>query len=307
MDKDISYVLSVARCGSISKAAAALYVSQPSLSHYITKLENRLGIALFKRTLDGVIPTEAGLEYLAYAEQIHSLYSEMNDRMQQLSGASQAQINVCLPLSMNLNIAEIQRRFYDKYPQYHLNISCMKAHAAYEKVKTKSCSFAVGPKPPEEMQLQFDKFHDTVLLMAVPLTYDFSLLETRIPGIEYPAIDPRKLPEIQVVLQADTTNTRRRINKIAEQYGLKLVPVLEVESTLTAIISARQQMGCCFFGQGYRNFVQPDDPLKLYVLDAGNGDIIHGERGIIYLPGKQFSVPERFVYQLAADSMVQNQ
>ena len=51
MDRSIDYVIAVAECRSISQAAEMLYISQPSLSRYLSNLENELGVNLFVRTL----------------------------------------------------------------------------------------------------------------------------------------------------------------------------------------------------------------------------------------------------------------
>ena len=50
--KSFTYVLAVAECKSISKAAELLYISQPSLSRFISSLEQELGILLFERKSD---------------------------------------------------------------------------------------------------------------------------------------------------------------------------------------------------------------------------------------------------------------
>lgn len=306
MDKDIEYVMAVAKYRSISKAASALYISQPSLSHYITSLEKRLELTLFDRTLSGVVPTAAGEEYLRYAEQIQNMYREMNERMRLMKDEGMAQVDVCLPISMNLDIMDLQNKFYRKYPQCRLNITCAKSRVAYERVQSKACSFAAGPKPPEELQLHFDCYLKNVLFLVVPDIYDFSEYATELPGVDYPAIDLRKLSEIEVVLQAKTTNNRHRIEKIAAKYGLKLVPTMVVESTSSAIISAKQQLGCCFLGQSHRNHIRKDDPLTMYVIDAGNGEIEYSETGIFSLPGKRFSAQERMVYQLVAENLIKD-
>lgn len=48
--KKLKYVLTVAEEQSISKAAAALFISQPSLSHIISNIEDELGVRIFNRT-----------------------------------------------------------------------------------------------------------------------------------------------------------------------------------------------------------------------------------------------------------------
>ena len=45
--KDIEYICAVARYRSITKAAEALYITQPTLSQYMKNMQKRLGIRLF--------------------------------------------------------------------------------------------------------------------------------------------------------------------------------------------------------------------------------------------------------------------
>lgn len=62
--QQMSYVLEVYRQRSFSKAAKALFVTQPTLSISIKELEGELGFALFERHSKGVIPTSAGTAYI---------------------------------------------------------------------------------------------------------------------------------------------------------------------------------------------------------------------------------------------------
>ena len=45
--RQFKYVNMVAQCGSVTKAARKLFISQPALSSYINKLEEELGVKLF--------------------------------------------------------------------------------------------------------------------------------------------------------------------------------------------------------------------------------------------------------------------
>ena len=66
----------VAEKKSFSKAAEAIYISQPAVSLQIRNLEEQLGAKLFERTPEGVILTRAGQVLLKYAERILSDYKE---------------------------------------------------------------------------------------------------------------------------------------------------------------------------------------------------------------------------------------
>ena len=55
--RDIQYVVTIADMQSFSKAAEALYISQPALSQCIKRLEADLGVALFARKRKHVLLT----------------------------------------------------------------------------------------------------------------------------------------------------------------------------------------------------------------------------------------------------------
>ena len=68
--EQISYILEIAKQGSIGKAAKKLYMSQPNLSMSIRMLEEELGFKIFDRSNSGVELTAKGMELLQYGEEI---------------------------------------------------------------------------------------------------------------------------------------------------------------------------------------------------------------------------------------------
>ncbi|PHR91028.1 MAG: hypothetical protein COA69_13310 [Robiginitomaculum sp.] len=64
---DLSVFLAISKTGSISKAAALLGRTQPTISKRIENLEYRLGAPLFKRTPAGMTPTDIGQSILTHA------------------------------------------------------------------------------------------------------------------------------------------------------------------------------------------------------------------------------------------------
>lgn len=66
----LKYMTAIVECGSISKAAKQLFITQPSLSSAVKELEEELGIEIFVRTSRGISLTADGTEFLGYARQI---------------------------------------------------------------------------------------------------------------------------------------------------------------------------------------------------------------------------------------------
>ncbi len=76
----VKYAVEISKTKSISKAAEALYTTQPNLSRAIKELEETLGIIIFKRTPSGIITTEEGEEFLQYGRSIISQLEEVEQK-----------------------------------------------------------------------------------------------------------------------------------------------------------------------------------------------------------------------------------
>src|SRR5262245_56596083 len=74
----------VAEHGSYSRAAAALYLSQPGVSLQVKALEKSIGLPLFEKVGRTLHLTEAGRALLGYSERIFTLMDETRLVMEEL-------------------------------------------------------------------------------------------------------------------------------------------------------------------------------------------------------------------------------
>ena len=79
----LRYFWAVAKEGQLTKAAAKLHVSQPTISAQIQALERSLGEKLFRRAGRNLILTETGQQVFGYAEEIFSLGHDMLNAVKQ--------------------------------------------------------------------------------------------------------------------------------------------------------------------------------------------------------------------------------
>ena len=71
----LQYAVTVARTGSISRAAQQLFVAQPYLSNTIKKLEEEIGCQIFDRTRNGIRLTPEGQEFISSS---YKILAELN-------------------------------------------------------------------------------------------------------------------------------------------------------------------------------------------------------------------------------------
>lgn len=119
----LKYFHAVCISGSVSAAAASLYISQPSVSGAIKELEREFGITLFKRHHRGMVLTPEGevlykmsRDLLSRAEQLEEVMGDLgNERKTLRLGVP--------PMIGSLILTDIYRDFYEKNPEIMLQIT----------------------------------------------------------------------------------------------------------------------------------------------------------------------------------------
>ncbi len=76
--RQFEFVIEIARCESISKAAKNLKISQPTLSKYLANLENKLEVELFDRKSIPISLTEAGEKFVRAGKHILDIYAQLD-------------------------------------------------------------------------------------------------------------------------------------------------------------------------------------------------------------------------------------
>jgi len=122
----LEYAIAVDTYRHFAKAAAASYVTQPTLSMQLHKLEEELGIRIFDRSKQPVIPTAIGTEVIAYAKKIIEERNSLSDFLQLKKGVLAGELKVAIiptlaPYLLPLFIPS----FTKKYPLIKLIINEM--------------------------------------------------------------------------------------------------------------------------------------------------------------------------------------
>lgn len=111
----LKYFYEVAELKSISKVSNNLHISQPALSHQLSKIEKELGVKLFERSNRGVELTDKGQVLYNYAKQILFLHNNLIEELEEESFVKQEiKINIsstCANFAMEAIAKDIGRIF----------------------------------------------------------------------------------------------------------------------------------------------------------------------------------------------------
>lgn len=119
----LKYFLETAREGSVTRAAAALHISQPSLSKQLKDLEQELGKKLFVRSNYSIKLTDEGMLLRKRAEEILEMVEKTTDEFKALGNITGGDVRIgCAESHLVSHLAQVIRAFREDYPglRYHL-------------------------------------------------------------------------------------------------------------------------------------------------------------------------------------------
>ncbi|HEY1420862.1 MAG TPA: LysR family transcriptional regulator [Candidatus Dormibacteraeota bacterium] len=115
--------LEVARRGSVSRAAEALFITQPTLTARLHGLERELDTPLFLRTPHGMRLTDAGKAWVPFAERALRALVEGRDALQQVITASAGHLMLAAaPAVSTYVLPELLERFVAEYPRVEVSV-----------------------------------------------------------------------------------------------------------------------------------------------------------------------------------------
>lgn len=121
--RQLECFLAVSRLGNVSRAAEEMYLTQPTLTARLKSLEEEVGDQLFVRTSRGVRLTEAGREFVPYAERCIGSFAEGVQHLRELRGASAGRLILSAsPGVGTYALPGLLERFTGAYPNVAVSV-----------------------------------------------------------------------------------------------------------------------------------------------------------------------------------------
>ncbi len=119
----IEAFVAVARCGSFAKAAASLFLTQPSVSARVQRLEHALGQRMFERTGRGARLTRAGAVFLPFAERLLKTVVEGRQALDAALSSDGGLVTIAAALSVSTYLLpDIVKSFRIEHPAARVSI-----------------------------------------------------------------------------------------------------------------------------------------------------------------------------------------
>ena len=215
----------VAKCGSLTKAAEELYISQPAASQSIKQLENQLGISLFNRTHRGMeLSAQGGKLIFSRVEQALSLLEEAENSIAQLNTSATGTIRVgASDMIFEYFLADKIVEYHEKFPAVKIELMSDLSPRTLEALKANRCDVCFVNLP-IALDPELSLHGNCMRLTDVFVTNEKHIELTR--GV----IPLAKLQEYPLILLEQGTVARRSLNSFLENVGIELKPAIEIGS-----------------------------------------------------------------------------
>ena len=233
--RELRYFLSVAQTGNLSRAAQILNVSQPAISLQLRRLEDGLGTQLLLRHGRGVTLTAAGA---CLRDRLHTvlqlLASPLDDSDAELAPST---ISVAVPSEAGAPlVAPLARTFRERWPDVTLDIREGCSGELESWLSQRHVDLALLPDRPSLSELEVIPLLTDALGLVAPV-------HSQLASDAGP-LSLRELAAESLILPGSQHWLRRRLDHAAQRLGMRLRPMLQVDSPALSKLMVRAGLGC---------------------------------------------------------------
>ncbi|HUL94595.1 MAG TPA: LysR family transcriptional regulator [Usitatibacter sp.] len=211
-DRRLRVFHAVAKHLSFTKAAEALFMTQPAVTFQIKQLEEAFNTRLFDRTQGRITLTAAGATALEYAERILALSGELDARMKEMSGLESG----ALLIGASTTIAEfllprVLGEFKARHPAVVPRLLVANSEVVQERVAERSIDLGFIEGDSHLPTLVSDLCgHDELRVVCAPAH----------PLAKLPAVVPERLTEHAYICREPGSGTREVIDHYLQKAGI---------------------------------------------------------------------------------------
>ena len=151
----LAYIVAIDNSRHFAKAASQCFITQPTLSMQVQKLEEELGLKIFDRTKQPVVPTEAGAAILEQARKILGEKSMIEEIVQQKKGVITGLLKVgIIPTLAPYLLPLFIQKFIRKYPLVKLSVTELTTELIINKLKEGKIDVGILVTPLDEQGIK---------------------------------------------------------------------------------------------------------------------------------------------------------
>lgn len=229
----------VAKCGSLTKAAQELYISQPAVSQAVKQLEGQLGISLFNRTHKGMeLSAGGGKLIFNKVEEALELLEDAEKKLTELNETAKGTIRIGATDSIFSHvIADKLAQFNERFPAVKLELISSTSPYTVTQLKEGKCDVAFINLPMDD---------DVTFFGTVCHLTDVFVAGEKYAELKDREISLKALQEYPLLMIEENTVARRALSAFGESIGVRFSPDVEVANwdLMKKLVAKGMGVGC---------------------------------------------------------------
>ena len=209
--RHLKIFITVADTGSMTAAAKALYIAQPTVSQAVSELEEHYGVKLFDRLAKRLYLTDKGTRLLSYARHLISLMNEMEQVMQGPDQSGLIKVGASLTVGTYL-LPQLVHQFKHQYPFLQIRSTIKNTLDIERLLLQNAIDFAVVEGMVHTPDIVATPFMDDKLLLVCGKTH---------PLYQADAIPPAELENLQFIVREQGSGTRELFENMMATQEIK--------------------------------------------------------------------------------------
>ncbi len=261
------YVCAIAEFRNMSRAAEALFITQPALTKYINRLEKELKVQLFDRSASPIALTAAGHRFIKSARQIlaieNKLLSELNLDQTELRGIVTLGLNgefssVVLPYILS--------SLKHRYPNIDLKLVEGDNQFLVNELEKERIDLAIMSLSGPVYGIKEELLHEEPVILAVPIDnpivqqFDLSINSPVMPYY----MEPSMIRDEKFVICSPTTGIGKLTRSLFEQYDIEPEIVMELKKNEAVLRMASIGVGMAFVPVRTALRITPVKPMAYF-------------------------------------------
>ncbi len=203
----------VARCGSISRAATEVHLTQPAVSMQLKQLEEQIGIPLLEQVGKRMFLTEAGQALRGYALDMAARMAELHGAMDQFRGLERGLLRLAVVSTATYFLPRLIAEFNRRHPGVRVSLQVANRESVLAALADNSTDLAITGRPPDSLDVVARHFMDNPLVVIAAPSHPLAALAS---------IPLQRMAEQTLVVREPGSGTRAAMERHLAAQGLAL-------------------------------------------------------------------------------------
>lgn len=166
--RQLSLFLALAERGSITAAAKACHVTQPTVSMQLRELADAVGLPLYEQIGKRLHLTAAGEELAATARAMLDEWLAFEQAINAMKGLEQGRLRVALVSTAKYFVPRLLGNFCAEHPNIEIALEILNRDGVVARLHDNRDDLYIMSMPPENLELEQHAFLDNPLVMIAP-------------------------------------------------------------------------------------------------------------------------------------------